>query len=87
MNINLDRRESFDDIIDFDAIFAQNICIFDDAKRVANKTNSIKINEINSMKINKIMKKVENEINDEVSNEITSDFENKIISLNRDEIV
>ena len=62
-SIENDNRENFDDIIDFDAIFVQNICFFD----VANK--------INSINVNKIIKNVENEINDEVNDEIIDDFE------------
>ena len=73
-DINLNRRESFDDT-SFEIIFAQNIRFFDVAKNVANN--------INSMKINKIMKNVENEIKDEVND----DFKNKMISLNKDETI
>ena len=65
---NLNKRESFDDIIDFNAIVIQNIEFFDVAKSVANK--------INSTKINKIIESVENEINDEVNNKVINDFEN-----------
>ena len=56
-SIESDKRENFDDIIDFDVIFAQNICFFDIANDVANK-----------IKVNKIMKNVENKVNDEVKN-------------------
>ena len=81
MSTNLDKRESFNDIINFDIIFTQNICIFYVAKKVANKTNSIKINEINLIKVNKIIKKVYNKVNDEISNEISNYFENKIENI------
>ena len=69
-SVENNKREDFNNIIDFDAIFAQDICFFDVAKNVANK--------INSIKINKITKRIVNEINDK----ITNDFENKIDSLN-----
>ena len=62
-NIENDNRENFDDIIDFDIIDAQNICVFDIAKNVAN--------EINKIKINKTIKEIENE----VSNEVKKTFE------------
>ena len=81
LNTSLNRRESFDDVNDFEIIFAQNICFFDVAKNVANKVNSIKINKINSIKINKVMKKVDNKINDEIK----SCLENKTILLNTNE--
>ena len=64
-------------MMNFDIIFAQNICFFD----VTNK--------INEIKINKIMKKIDNEISDEISNEVNDKVEkfceniaNKTISLN-----
>ena len=74
--------------MNFEFIFAQNICFFDVAKSIANKVNSIKINKINSMKINKIMKNVENEINNEIKNEITNDFENicEIVTNNKNSL-
>ena len=62
---NLDKRENFDDMSDFEIIFAQNICFFDIAKSVANKINSIKFFD---------------EIKSEINDEITNDFENKISS-------
>ena len=40
LSTNLDRRKSFDDA-NFDAIVAQNICVFDVANDVLNKINSI----------------------------------------------
>ena len=40
LNTSLDKRESFDDA-NFDAIVAQNICVFDVANNVLNKINSI----------------------------------------------
>ena len=70
-SIESDNRENFDNIIDFDVIFAQNICFFDVSKNVANK--------IDSMKINKIMKKIDDEINDEIEN-----VASKVDSLNID---
>ena len=72
-SVENDKRENFDDIIDFDAIFTQNICFFDVARDVANK--------IDSIKINKITKRVVDEVNNEINDEITNDFENKINSL------
>ena len=45
-SIENDNREDFDDIIDFDIIFARNFNFFDIAKNVANKINKIKINKI-----------------------------------------
>ena len=65
-SIESDNREGFDDIIDFDVIFAQNIDFFDVAKSVANK----------------IIKRVDDEVSDEISDEVTNDFENEINSLN-----
>ena len=79
MSTNLDRRESFDDA-NFDAIVAQNICVFDVAKSVANK-----VNKINKIEINKIIESVENKVSDEVNDEITSDFKDKTISLDTNE--
>ena len=38
-----DKRESFDEIIDFDIIVAQNICFFDVTSDIASKKNSIKL--------------------------------------------
>ena len=69
LRTNFDKRESFDDIINFDFIFAQNICFFDVAKSVANKINLIKVDKIISIKIF-------DEINDEVNDEVINDFEN-----------
>ena len=77
-SIESDKREDFDDIIDFNVIFAQNINFFDVSKNVANKINSIKINKIDSIKINKIMKKVDEKVSDEVKDCL----ENEINSLN-----
>ena len=42
-DINLDKREDFDETIDFDANVVQNICFFNVANNVANKINSIKL--------------------------------------------
>ena len=79
-SIESDNREDFDDIINFDAIFAQNICFFDVAKSVANKINSMKVDKIDSTKF---FDEVKNEVNDEV----TSDFEDKLSSLDRNETI
>ena len=65
-SIESDKRKSFDDIIDFNVIFAQNIYFFDVANDVANK-----------IKIDKIIENVENEINDEVTN----DFETSSLNI------
>ena len=77
LSTNLNKRESFNDMSDFETIFAQNICFFD----VANK--------INEIKINKIMKEIDDEISDEVNDEMSDKVEkfceniaNKTISLN-----
>ena len=72
-DINLNKRESFDDIDRFEATFAQNICFFDVAKNVASK---IKKDRVNSMKINKIIESVEDEVSDEVKNDFENDCEN-----------
>ena len=47
-SIENDKRENFDDIIDFNIIFAQNICFFDVANNIANK---IKMSRKNSIKV------------------------------------
>ena len=79
-SIESDNREDFDNIIDFDAIFAQNIYFFNVAKSVANKIDSMKINKINSTKF---FDEIESEVNDEVTN----DFEDKLSSLDKDETI
>ena len=62
-SIENDKRDDFDDI-NFEIIFAQNICFFD----IANK--------INEIKINKKMKKIDNEINDEIKKNFENIYEN-----------
>ena len=69
-SIENDNREDFDDITNFDVIFAQNIDFCDIAKSVANKI------------IKRVDDEVNDEVNDEINDEITNDFENKINSLN-----
>ena len=71
-NIKSDKRESFDDIIDFDIIFTQNICFFNVANDVANK-----------IEINKIINNVKNKVNDEIKRV----FEDKTNSLNKNETI
>ena len=73
-SIESDNREDFDDVIDFDVIFVQNINFFDVIKSVANK--------IDLIEINKIIKRIDNKVNDEINDEMTNDFENEINSLN-----
>ena len=84
-SIESDNREDFDDIIDFNVIFAQNICFFNVANKIneikINKINSIKINKINFVEVNKIMKNVENEVNDEIEN-FCENMTNNASSLN-----
>ena len=60
-SVENDKREDFDDIINFDIIFAQNICFFDVTRNVANKINSMRFFD---------------EIENEISDEVTNDFEN-----------
>ena len=73
LDTDLDRRDGFDDSIDFEIIFAQNNCFFDVAKSVANKVDSIEVD--------KAMKRVDDEVSDEVSDEVADGFEGEIDSL------
>ena len=72
LNKNLDKREDFDDM-NFEFIFAQNICFFDVAKNVANKINSIAVFD-----------EIKSEISDEIEN-FCENIANKTISLNVNE--
>ena len=77
LSTNLNKHESFNNIIVFNVIIAQNICVFDIAKNVANK--------INKIKINKIIKSVKNKVNDEVNDDfkiICENVTNNTSSLN-----
>ena len=74
-NIESDKRKSFDNIIDFDIIVAQNIEFFD----ITSKIQSIKLNVLIDVKI---VDEINNEVNDEVNEKVTNDFKNKINLLN-----
>ena len=67
LNTSFDKRENFDDDIDFDIIFTRNICFFD----VANKANLIKIFD-----------EIKNEINNEITNDF-EDFCEKVTNNTR----
>ena len=87
LNTNLNKRESFNNINNFEIIFAQNFRFFNIANNVANNIVYNIVNKINSIKVNKIIKNVKNEVNNEVNNKITSNFKNKINLLNKDKTI